>query len=75
AEHHDLETVVFDCEHGIAAVRRAPNTSGLKLSNDEVRALTYGDLSANPQALLGLRPAVELLELIDRMPPTRRAGW
>jgi hypothetical protein len=75
AAHHDLETVVFDCEHGLAAVRRAPNTSGLQLSNDQVRALTYGDLSANPQALLGLRPAGELLALIDRMPPTRHAGW
>lgn len=75
AERHDLETVVFDCDHGIAAVRRAPNTSGLKLSNEQVRALTYGDLCASPQALLGLRPAGELLTLIDRLPPTPRASW
>ena len=75
AEHHDLETVVFDCEHGMAAVRRAPNTSGLTLSNQAVRALTYADLCASPQSLLGLRPAGELLELIDRMPPMRRGSW
>lgn len=75
AEHHDLETVVFDCEHGIAAVRRAPNTSGLTLSREQIQASTYGDLCARPQALIGLRPAGELLTLIDRLTPISRGGW
>lgn len=62
--HADLEVFVLDCDHGIGVVRRGTPEKMLPFTEDEVRALTYGDLEKNREVFLNLKPAAFFEEFV-----------
>ena len=60
----DVRVHVLDCDHGVGVVVRGRCAEPLGLSDAEIEALTYDDLARDRAALLGLRPASDLDELL-----------
>jgi hypothetical protein len=60
----DLRVDVLDCDQGIGIVRRGAPGLRLDLSVRDVARLRYEDLDRDRERLLGLRPAVDLPDVL-----------
>ncbi|MGL6278035.1 MAG: class I SAM-dependent methyltransferase, partial [Gaiella sp.] len=60
----DLRVVVIDLDQGVGIVTPGRNDDPLPLSEVAVDALTYEDLRRDRQLLLGLRPPIDLDEIL-----------
>lgn len=60
ANHTELETHVLSCDKGIGFVRRGKSGDGLSASSSDIGKMTYADLAADADRLLGLRLPVYL---------------
>lgn len=67
ARHTDLETFVLHSDFGVGVITRAPNRAPLKLTADEINAMTYADLIRDRRRLLGLRAPHEFFRTLDRL--------
>ena len=61
----DLRVVVLDCDQGVGIVRRGSPERSLDLSADDVERLTYDDLAADRDRLLGLRAPEDLERVLQ----------
>lgn len=73
ARHPDLDTRVLDCDHGVAVAYRGPNQAALSLSDEQIHAMTYADLAADPARLLGLCRPHYLLVALKQLAARRAA--
>lgn len=62
--HRDLSACVFECDHGVAAVWKAPSPRTVASSSDAIDAMTFDDLNRDPRRLLGLCPPAELTHIL-----------
>ena len=65
ATRKDLNVFVLDCDFGIGVVSRAKPETTLNLSESQIRALTYADLTGDRQALINLKPQEYLYEFLQ----------
>jgi hypothetical protein len=56
ASRPDLQVEVLDTDYGLGIVRKRPSET-IAVDPGGVREMTYGDLDADRERLLGLRPA------------------
>ena len=66
----DVRACVIDCDQGVGIVVAGEPESRLHISPDDIARLGYADLVAQRTALLDLRPASALEEVIGRLAPT-----
>jgi hypothetical protein len=60
----DLRVAVLDCDQGVGIVRKGPPDHSLDLSAADVERLTFDDLAADRERLLGLRAPEDLERLL-----------
>jgi len=65
----DMEAFVLDCDYGIGLVRRGSSESSLDYSEEEIAQMTYADLDADREALLGLKAQSFFPTFLDRLGP------
>lgn len=58
---------VLDCDHGVAIVARGRPDERLGLTPEAIGALDYNALSSDREALLGLRRAEDLNDVLGAL--------
>lgn len=61
----DLTTHVLDCDYGIGVVVRRPQPEAIDLGDKGLEELSYSDLEADRDRLLGLVPPRDLWRILD----------
>lgn len=72
--HADCDACVLHCDFGVGLIHRAPNQSGLRHTAELIAGLTYADLTADPQSLIGLCAPARFRTVIRNLASTRRDG-
>ncbi len=72
--HADCDARVLHCDFGVGLIHRAPNQSGLRHTPESITALTYADLAADPQFLIGLCAPARFRTVLRELAKARRDG-
>jgi hypothetical protein len=70
--HDGADACVLDCDHGVGLVYHGGGRPPLRLSLEEIDALDYAALAADPQRLLGLSAPARLQSVLRTMQSRRR---
>ncbi|MEA3341037.1 MAG: class I SAM-dependent methyltransferase, partial [Chloroflexota bacterium] len=63
----DLRATVLDCDYGLGLVRRGRSEELLPYSEEDIDQMTYADLDANRETLLGLREPNFFFNFLDEL--------
>jgi hypothetical protein len=61
---HDLRIAVLNCDRGVGVVRKGRPDSQLSYSAEQIESLNYGDLAADRDRLLNLKPPAYVEEFL-----------